>query len=83
MRPRMPASWRICCLEPRALESTIMKTGLISMSLVRPFWASSFVQPFSLIALYITVTSLSAAADQTSTTLLWRSPSVMTPWRYW
>ena len=24
MRPRMPASWRICCFEPRAPESAIM-----------------------------------------------------------
>jgi hypothetical protein len=28
MRPRMPASWRICCALPRAPESAIMKMGL-------------------------------------------------------
>src|SRR5207248_2963632 len=28
MRPRMPASCRICCAEPRAPESAIMKIGL-------------------------------------------------------
>ena len=28
IRPRMPASWRICCAEPRAPESAIMKMGL-------------------------------------------------------
>ncbi len=30
MRPRMPASCRICCLDPRAPESAIMKMGLKS-----------------------------------------------------
>jgi len=24
IRPRMPASWRICCAEPRAPESAMM-----------------------------------------------------------
>jgi hypothetical protein len=24
IRPRMPASWRICCLEPRAPESAMV-----------------------------------------------------------
>ena len=28
IRPRMPASWRICCFEPRAPESAMMYTGL-------------------------------------------------------
>ena len=28
IRPRMPASWRICCWEPRAPESAIMKIEL-------------------------------------------------------
>ena len=30
MSPRMPASCRICCFEPRAPESAIMKIGLNS-----------------------------------------------------
>ena len=28
IRPRMPASWRICAAEPRAPESAIMKMEL-------------------------------------------------------
>ena len=28
IRPRMPASCRICCAEPRAPESAMMKIGL-------------------------------------------------------
>ena len=28
IRPRMPASWRICAAEPRAPESAIMKIEL-------------------------------------------------------
>ena len=28
IKPRMPASWRICCLLPRAPESAMMYTGL-------------------------------------------------------
>ena len=28
--PRMPASWRICFIEPRAPELAIMKTGFSS-----------------------------------------------------
>ena len=28
IRPRMPASWRICWAEPRAPESAMMKIGL-------------------------------------------------------
>ncbi len=28
IRPRSPASWRICCSEPRAPESAMMKIGL-------------------------------------------------------
>ena len=30
IRPRMPASWRICLNEPRAPELAIMKTGFSS-----------------------------------------------------
>ena len=30
IRPRMPASWRICLNEPRAPELAIMKMGLSS-----------------------------------------------------
>ena len=30
IRPRMPASWRICLNDPRAPELAIMKTGLSS-----------------------------------------------------
>ena len=32
MRPRMPASWRICLNEPRAPELAIMKIGFSSKS---------------------------------------------------
>ena len=28
IRPRIPVSWRICFIEPRAPESAIMKMGL-------------------------------------------------------
>ena len=31
IRPRIPASWRTCCLLPRAPESTIRETGLYSL----------------------------------------------------
>ena len=30
IRPRMPASWRICLNDPRAPELAIMKTGFSS-----------------------------------------------------
>ena len=33
IRPRMPASWRICLNEPRAPELAIMKIGLSSSRL--------------------------------------------------
>ena len=32
IRPRIPASWRICESEPRAPELAIMKTGFVSKS---------------------------------------------------
>ncbi len=44
IRPRMPASWRICENEPRAPELAIMKMGFISSR-----WAYS-ASPTSLVA---------------------------------
>ncbi len=73
MRPRMPASWRIWSLEPRALESTIMNTGFSSVG----FGLSA--DTLRSIVLYRSSPTFSVAADQMSTTLLWRSPSVITP----
>ena len=39
MRPRIPASWRTCSLEPRAPESAMMKIGLNSL----PTWSVFFI----------------------------------------
>ena len=69
MRPRIPASCRICFSLPRAPESTIMKTGLkrpVSRSRVCMVASMSSATRF-------------VALDQTSMTLLYRSPSVMAP----
>ena len=68
IRPRMPASWRICAAEPRAPESAIMKIEL------NDFWRcflpqlsiASSVPSFSIIAF----ATWSFARDQMSTTLL-------------
>jgi hypothetical protein len=53
IRPRMPASWRICAAEPRAPESAIMKIELNDFW--RCFWPresmASSVPSFSIIAL--------------------------------
>ena len=43
IRPRMPASWRICLNEPRAPELAIMKIGLSSSRLCSIAWPTSSV----------------------------------------
>ena len=45
IRPRMPASWRICLNEPRAPELAIMKIGLSSSRLSSIAWPTSSVAP--------------------------------------
>ena len=46
MRPRMPASWRICLKDPRAPELAIMKMGLSSSRLATIASATSSVARF-------------------------------------
>ena len=60
MRPRMPASWRICCFEPRAPESAMMYTGLK----VLPSRSSASI------SLNIAFAICSVASDQMAMTLL-------------
>ena len=43
MRPRMPASWRICLIEPRAPELAIMKIGFSASKCSRIASATSSV----------------------------------------
>ena len=43
IRPRMPASWRICAMLPRAPESAIMKMGLRASRLACRALATSSV----------------------------------------
>ena len=43
MRPRIPASWRICLNDPRAPELAIMKIGLSSSRFFSIAWATSSV----------------------------------------
>ena len=43
IRPRMPASWRICLNEPRAPELAIMKIGFSSSRLSSIAWPTSSV----------------------------------------
>src|SRR5690349_5047120 len=68
MRPRMPASWRICAALPRAPESAIMKIELNDFCFC--FWpresTASSEPSFSIIAF----ATWSLARDQMSTTLL-------------
>ena len=61
IRPRMPASWRICLNEPRAPELAIMKIGFSSWRL-------------SSIALRDLLGGLVPAASVTAS---WRSSAVM------
>jgi len=60
IRPRIPASWRICCLLPRAPESAIMKIGL--NLLCSRSWRS--------ISSNISCATLSVTLDQMAITLL-------------
>ncbi len=46
IRPRIPASWRICLNDPRAPELAIMKIGLSSSRLSSIAWATSSVALF-------------------------------------
>ncbi len=66
MSPRIPASWRTCCSEPRAPESAIMKSGLKGVK-VSITWSDTS----------------SVVRIQRSMILFERSPSVMSPRRYW
>ena len=68
MSPRIPASCRICCFDPRAPESAIMKIGLKSPPSAR-----------TSISLNSSSAICSVTCAHTSTTLLYRSPLVMTP----
>ena len=68
IRPRIPASWRICSLEPLAPEAAIMYTGL------NPPWT---LARFS----NIRSPTLLVAVVQTSITWLYLSPSVIAPLR--
>ena len=43
IRPRIPASWRICLNDPRAPELAIMKIGFSSSRLSSIAWATSSV----------------------------------------
>ena len=84
IRPRMPASWRICCVLPRAPESTIMKIGFRPAARPRPAcslrrsgcsscWSSASSAP----------ATCSVAWAQMSMTLLYFSPLVISPSAYW
>ncbi len=68
IRPRMPASWRICAAEPRAPESAIMKIELkdFCRTLLPLASVTSSVPSFSIIAF----ATWSLVRDQMSTTLL-------------
>ena len=68
IRPRMPASWRICLNEPRAPELAIMKMEF-SWSVVLMF--SSMASPTS-----------SVASFHRSVTAWWRSSCVIRPSSY-
>ena len=61
IRPRMPASWRICLIEPRAPDEAIMKIE----------FSSSVDSMFSIIA----SPTASVAAFHLSVTAWWRSSS--------
>src|SRR5204863_29603 len=68
IRPRMPASWRICCAEPRAPESAIMKIGLKDgMRRTLPSWSGTSWVPSSR---SISSAIWSVTSAQMSTTLL-------------
>ncbi len=60
IRPRMPASCRICCAVPRAPESDMMRIGFDSLA----------VFSFSSIARNISLATLSVTSDQMAMTLL-------------
>src|SRR5262249_61117564 len=60
INPRMRASWRIRCAEPRAPESDMIRIGFISLD---DFSRSSM-------ALNISLATLSVASDQMAMTLL-------------
>ncbi len=83
--PRMPASWRIWSLLPRAPESAIMKTGLNpSIRMGRPSLSkrglpSSSISGAFFMASIISLATSSVALAQMSTTLLYFSPWVMRP----
>ena len=68
IRPRMPASCLICAAEPRAPESDIIHTELTGSP-----------GPAERIILSISSATLSVQRDQTSTTLLYFSPWVISP----
>ncbi len=68
IRPRMPASCRICCAEPRAPESAIMKIGLKEgMRRTLPSWSGTSWVPSSR---SISSAIWSVTSAQMSTTLL-------------
>ena len=68
IRPRMPASWRICAAEPRAPESAMMKIELNECcSTVSPLAFATFSMPMPFI---IALATWSLVRDQMSTTLL-------------
>ena len=69
IRPRIPVSWLICALEPRAPESSIMYTELKPcLSSLRVFMAASAIRL--------------VAADHASMMMLYRSLLVMAPMLY-
>jgi hypothetical protein len=68
IRPRMPASWRICATEPRAPESAIIKMELNDSWLTSTPWR---LIVFSVASCSImTLPTWSPARPQMSTTLL-------------
>jgi hypothetical protein len=69
IRPRMPASWRICWAEPRAPESAMMKIGLNEGA--RFFSPVSSLRMFSAPISFIISSAMSSeTCAQMSTTLL-------------
>src|SRR5690606_36967669 len=81
IRPRIPASWRICAGEPRAPESAYINTEL------KEDCCSSL--PSRLITVSLEIPSIidlatkSLAREQISITLLYFSPCVPKPEAYW
>ena len=71
IRPRIPASWRICCLLPRDPESAMTNSGF-------SFGVSKLIRFISPI---IAAETLSVVALQMLTTLLNRSRAEIVPSR--